>query len=58
MTKLSDEVKEKMDDHLYLQKGYVLNGIAYHEQSNTLLLTGKYWPFIYQVELLNFSMTY
>ncbi len=29
----------------------VLNGIAYDEEENRLLLTGKRWPYIYHVEL-------
>lgn len=28
-----------------------LNGIAYDAQTDTLLVTGKNWPFIYQIEL-------
>jgi glutamine cyclotransferase len=29
----------------------VLNGIAWHESSKSLLVTGKYWPFIYALKL-------
>lgn len=30
----------------------VANGIAYNEDSNTLLITGKYWPHLYTIKLL------
>ena len=29
----------------------VLNGIAFDARDNTLLLTGKIWPFVYRVQL-------
>lgn len=29
----------------------VLNGIAWHEGTQTMLVTGKYWPFIYSIKL-------
>ncbi len=29
----------------------VLNGIAWHEGTQTMLITGKYWPFIYSIKL-------
>jgi glutaminyl-peptide cyclotransferase len=29
----------------------VLNGIAYHEESKALLVTGKYWPFLFALQL-------
>jgi glutamine cyclotransferase len=31
----------------------VLNGIAWHETSRPLLVTGKYWPLIYILRLGN-----
>lgn len=31
----------------------VLNGIAYHSTTDLLLVTGKYWPKIYALQLLN-----
>ncbi len=31
---------------------YVLNGIAWNSKTKRLLLTGKYWPYIYEVELV------
>ena len=31
----------------------VLNGIAYREQSDTWLITGKLWPKIFEVELVD-----
>ncbi len=30
----------------------VLNGIAYHEENGTLLITGKHWPTMFEVKLL------
>ncbi len=30
----------------------VLNGIAYDENSGKIYLTGKYWPRLYEVELI------
>jgi glutamine cyclotransferase len=30
----------------------VLNGIAYDEASKRLFVTGKYWPYIYEIELM------
>ncbi len=29
----------------------VLNGIAYHPKSKTIYLTGKFWPFIFEVQV-------
>ncbi len=29
----------------------VLNGIAFNHKSNTILVTGKFWPFIFEIEL-------
>lgn len=34
---------------------YVLNGIAYSPEENRLFVTGKYWPNLYEVELLERS---
>jgi len=31
---------------------FVLNGIAYLPQSNHLLITGKCWPRLYEIELI------
>ena len=31
----------------------ILNGIAYHRDSETFFVTGKYWPYIYELEFLN-----
>ena len=30
----------------------VLNGIAYRPESKTFLLTGKLWPYVFEVELV------
>jgi glutamine cyclotransferase len=29
------------------------NGIAYNSQTNTFLVTGKMWPYYFEIELLN-----
>ena len=39
------------DEKAALPGGAVLNGIAYDETTDTLLLTGKLWPAIYRVRL-------
>jgi glutamine cyclotransferase len=31
----------------------VLNGIAWHESTKMLLVTGKYWPYVYVLKLEN-----
>ena len=33
------------------RKADVLNGIAYHEETARLFVTGKYWPWIFEVKL-------
>ena len=30
----------------------VLNGIAYNSENNTLLVTGKFWPKIFEIEII------
>jgi glutaminyl-peptide cyclotransferase len=34
-----------------LQTGNVLNGIAYNAASNSLYITGKYWPALFEIKL-------
>ncbi len=34
-----------------LPESAVLNGIAYHKQKHSFFITGKLWPFIYQIKL-------
>ncbi len=31
---------------------FCLNGIAYHKKRDTLILTGKKWPFLYEINIL------
>ena len=33
-------------------RGAVLNGIAWRDDKKTLLVTGKYWPKLYEIKLL------
>lgn len=35
--------------------GYCLNGIAYNQNNKKLLITGKKWPFVYEIELKDFN---
>jgi glutamine cyclotransferase len=46
---LSD-LKSHIDDDLKID---VLNGIAYDEESKHLLVTGKYWPILFEIELIS-----
>ncbi len=34
-----------------LPESAVLNGIAYYKQKHSFFITGKFWPFIYQIKL-------
>lgn len=43
---LTDEEAEEAD---------VLNGIAYRPDTGTFLLTGKYWPWIFEVRILGYD---
>jgi len=36
------DVKGKID---------VLNGIAWNEQNNSIFVTGKWWPFVFEIEV-------
>ena len=33
----------------------VLNGIAYHEESDRLFVTGKYWPILFEIKVADLS---
>lgn len=37
---------------LKLKKSHVLNGIAYNKKNNTIIITGKCWPWLYEIELV------
>ena len=45
LSKQSDEVKRQA-------RNYVLNGIAYNEQTGLMLVTGKEWEFLYEIEIV------
>ncbi len=47
LSSLSYEAKAKY------QKAEVLNGIAFDTTTNSVFVTGKQWPTIYQIELMN-----
>ncbi len=40
------------EERAELPSGAVLNGIAYHAENDTFLLTGKYWPKLFEVRLI------
>jgi glutamine cyclotransferase len=37
--------------------GAVLNGIAYNAEDETFFITGKYWPWMFKVALVEVEMT-
>ncbi len=41
------------DDPNMLQNGLVLNGIAYDSAKNSLLITGKKWPALFEIKIQN-----
>ncbi len=40
-------------EHYHLPADAVLNGIAYQQQTRHFIVTGKYWPFYYEIQLLS-----
>lgn len=46
-----DLSSKRSDVELINPNADVLNGIAYHAASKSLLVTGKYWPFIFVLQL-------
>jgi glutamine cyclotransferase len=42
---------EKSGQHVNKEEGYVLNGIAYDSVKNSLYITGKKWPLLYEMKL-------
>lgn len=58
LSMLSTEIKEAVNDKAYLKKGNVLNGIAYHESTDVLLVTGKNWPIVYQITIPDIPSTH
>lgn len=42
---------EKSGKHVDKEKGYVLNGIAYDSAKNSLYITGKKWPLLYEMKI-------
>lgn len=45
------ELKSKTLSYLDLQRGNVLNGIAYCKTTDTFLITGKFWGYYYDIKL-------
>jgi glutamine cyclotransferase len=46
------DLSELAQAHLLVPTVSVLNGIAYRPETKTLLVTGKLWPVLYEIELL------
>ncbi|EGR31464.1 hypothetical protein IMG5_109230 [Ichthyophthirius multifiliis] len=46
------QLEKQLYQEINLDYEAVMNGIAYHEETDTLLLTGKLWPYIYQIQLI------
>jgi glutamine cyclotransferase len=46
-------LKHLLPDKLRSKRTDVLNGIAYDKTSKRLFVTGKYWPRLYQIELID-----
>ena len=45
-------------ENIFNRKNYnntidVMNGIAYNEKNNSLIITGKWWPSMYEIKILN-----
>jgi glutamine cyclotransferase len=51
---LPEAESKRLDD-----RGGVANGIAYDSSTAKLLVTGKYWPYVFQIDIgaLRFSHT-
>ena len=45
-------------ENIFNRKNYnntidVMNGIAYNQKNNSLIITGKWWPSMYEIKILN-----
>ncbi len=55
----SGKVEGKLNlENLFNRNNYndkidVMNGIAYNNKNNSILVTGKWWPSMYEIEILN-----
>ena len=55
----SGKVEGKLNlENLFNKNNYndkidVMNGIAYNNKTNSILVTGKWWPSMYEIEILN-----
>lgn len=50
-TDLLKKTNQSFDQVLYMENGYVLNGIAYNAANNSFYITGKKWPALYEIKL-------
>ncbi len=50
-TDLLKKTNQSFDEAVYIEKGYVLNGIAYNAANNSFYITGKKWPALYEIKL-------
>ena len=49
---LSEEEKILKDEPAWLKGENVLNGIAYDAESKRLFVTGKFWPYMFEIKLV------
>lgn len=47
------DLKGLLDDEKSFKKADVLNGIAYDDENDRLFVTGKFWPYLYEIVLVN-----
>lgn len=51
LSNVLQKTNQPFDEALYIEKGYVLNGIAYNATTNSFYVTGKKWPALYEIKL-------
>lgn len=53
MKDLTNDLESQQGYSRYVSSNinFCLNGIAYNEKSDRLVLTGKKWPFLYEIKL-------
>lgn len=48
---LLKRTNQPFDENIFMEKGYVLNGIAYNAATQSFYITGKKWPALYEIKL-------
>jgi glutamine cyclotransferase len=48
------DLRGLLDDRIYLANRWeaVLNGIAYDKENDRLFVTGKLWPYLFEIQLI------